>query len=78
VREIYFHKNSVLGRAFPRLKVGTTVRFAEEQGERGPQASTVHVVPKEQFTERLRDAAAWIEFETDGTWHPATATEQRV
>ena len=45
-REIYFHKNSVLGRAFPRLKVGTTVRFAEEQGERGPQASTVHVVHK--------------------------------
>ena len=47
-REIYFHKNSVLGRAFPRLKVGTTVRFAEEQGEEGPQASTVHVVPKKR------------------------------
>jgi len=45
-REIYFHKNSVLGRAFPRLKVGTTVRFAEEQGEKGPQASTVHIIPK--------------------------------
>jgi cold shock CspA family protein/ribosome-associated translation inhibitor RaiA len=47
-REIYFHKNSVLGRAFPRLKVGTTVRFAEEQGEKGPQASTVHVVSKKR------------------------------
>jgi cold shock CspA family protein len=45
-REIYFHKNSVLGRGFARLKVGTTVRFAEEQGEKGPQASTVHVVSK--------------------------------
>jgi len=42
-REIYFHKNSVLGRAFPRLKVGTTVRFVEEPGEKGPQASTVRV-----------------------------------
>src|SRR6516162_1441051 len=29
-REIYFHKNSVLGGAFPRLKVGTVVRFIEE------------------------------------------------
>jgi cold shock CspA family protein len=48
-RKIYFHKNSVLGRAFPRLKVGTTVRFAEEQGEKGPQASTVHVVPKRRI-----------------------------
>jgi cold shock CspA family protein len=43
-REIYFHKNSVLGRAFPRLKIGTTVRFAEEPGEKGPQASTVRIV----------------------------------
>lgn len=43
-REIYFHKNSVLGRAFPRLKVGTVVRFAEELGDKGPQASTVRIV----------------------------------
>lgn len=48
-REIYFHMNSVLGRAFPRLKLGTTVRFAEEQGEKGPQASTVHVIPKRRI-----------------------------
>jgi cold shock CspA family protein/ribosome-associated translation inhibitor RaiA len=48
-REIYFHKNSVLGRAFPRLKVGTPVRFAEEQGEKGPQASTVHILPKRRI-----------------------------
>jgi cold shock CspA family protein/ribosome-associated translation inhibitor RaiA len=45
-REIYFHKNSVLGRAFPHLSVGTTVRFVEELGEEGPQASTVRIVPK--------------------------------
>lgn len=43
-REIYFHANSVLGDAFARLTVGTLVRFAEEPGEKGPQASTVHVV----------------------------------
>jgi cold shock CspA family protein/ribosome-associated translation inhibitor RaiA len=40
-REIYFHRNSVLDRAFDRLEVGAEVRFAEEEGEQGPQASTV-------------------------------------
>ena len=40
-RELYFHKNSVLNKAFDRLGVGTEVRFAEEEGEKGPQASTV-------------------------------------
>ena len=40
-REIYFHENSVLGRGFKRLKVGTEVRFVESEGEKGPQASTV-------------------------------------
>ena len=42
-RGIYFHKNSVLNGAFSRLKVGTVVRFLEEQGEKGPQASTVRI-----------------------------------
>jgi cold shock CspA family protein/ribosome-associated translation inhibitor RaiA len=42
-RERYFHRNSVLG-GFERLVVGTTVRFAEEVGDEGPQASTVAVV----------------------------------
>ncbi len=40
-REIYFHEHSVLRRAFGRLRVGSRVRFAEEEGEEGPQASTV-------------------------------------
>jgi cold shock CspA family protein len=40
-REIYFHKNSVVKGSFSKLKVGTQVRFVEEQGEKGPQASTV-------------------------------------
>jgi ribosomal subunit interface protein len=43
-REIYFHRNSVLDPGFDHLAVGTTVRFAEEQGEKGPQASTVAIV----------------------------------
>lgn len=40
-REIYFHEHSVLHGRFGELEVGTQVRFAEEEGEKGPQASTV-------------------------------------
>ncbi|MBI4642020.1 MAG: HPF/RaiA family ribosome-associated protein, partial [Candidatus Tectomicrobia bacterium] len=43
-REIYFHRNSVLHPGFNRLQIGTEVRFAEEQGEKGPQASTVAIL----------------------------------
>jgi cold shock CspA family protein/ribosome-associated translation inhibitor RaiA len=43
-REIYFHRNSVVNAKFDDLKPGTEVTFVEEQGEKGPQASTVHVV----------------------------------
>lgn len=57
-REIYFHKNSVLGQAFPRLKVGTPVRFAEEQGEKGPQASTVRVVKMRRIPQAVKGTAA--------------------
>lgn len=46
-REVYFHRNSVLQEGFDRLEVGTEVRFAEEKGEEGPQASTVEIVGKE-------------------------------
>lgn len=53
-REIYFHENSVLGRCFPRLKVGSVVSFVEELGEKGPQASTVRVRP----TQRMRAVKA--------------------
>lgn len=45
-REIYFHRNSVLNQDFGALVVGTEVRFVEEQGEQGPQASTVQVEGK--------------------------------
>jgi cold shock CspA family protein len=43
-REIYFHKNSVLEEGFGRLKIGSAVKFVEEEGEKGPQASTVKPV----------------------------------
>jgi cold shock CspA family protein/ribosome-associated translation inhibitor RaiA len=42
-REIYFHRNSVLDDAYDRLKVGAEVRFVEENGDKGPQASTVRL-----------------------------------
>ena len=45
-RLVYFHKNSVVDADFDRLEIGAEVRFAEEPGELGPQASTVHVVGK--------------------------------
>jgi cold shock CspA family protein len=45
-RRVYFHRNSVLNDDFDRLEVGTGVRFVEEMGEDGPQASTVQIVDK--------------------------------
>lgn len=42
-REVYFHRNSVLDKDFDSLSVGDSVRFSEEMGEDGPQASTVHI-----------------------------------
>ncbi len=45
-REIYFHRNSVLDADFDRLDVGDLVRFHEEAGEKGPQASTVRMAEK--------------------------------
>lgn len=41
--EIYFHRNSVLNGGFDRLSIGTRVRFVEEDGDKGPQASTVAI-----------------------------------
>lgn len=45
-REIYFHRNSVLHNDFDRLEIGTGVRFVEELGEKGAQASTVQIINK--------------------------------
>lgn len=40
-RDIYFHRNSVVNEAFDRLGVGMPVHFSVEEGEDGPQASSV-------------------------------------
>jgi len=42
--EIYFHENSVVNKDFKKLKVGMKVRFAEEMGVKGPQASSVTII----------------------------------
>jgi cold shock CspA family protein len=40
-REIYFHKNRVLGSAFEHLDIGDEVIFSQEEGDKGPQAITI-------------------------------------
>jgi cold shock CspA family protein len=56
-RDIYFHKDSVFNRAFGRLKPGMIVSYAEEQGNKGPQASTVRIVGKQGALRKIRPAA---------------------
>lgn len=43
-RLVYFHQNSVVDTDFSKLETGSEVRFVEEMGEKGPQASTVYVI----------------------------------
>ncbi|WP_045836988.1 HPF/RaiA family ribosome-associated protein [Hyphomicrobium sp. 99] len=43
-REIYFHRNSVVGDKFDDLEVGQEVQFAETMGDKGPQATFVQPV----------------------------------
>jgi cold shock CspA family protein len=50
--EVYFQKSSVIGNAFERLAVGSTVSFVEEPGEKGPQASTVKLLHRRRMTRR--------------------------
>ena len=45
-RDVYFHRNSVLNGGFAQLSPGARVTFAEEMGEKGPQASTVRLIGK--------------------------------
>src|ERR1700724_4337139 len=51
-REVYFHRNSVIDNAFDRLSVGSEVRFAQELGDKGEQASTVHLIGKHHLNEQ--------------------------
>ena len=45
-RDIYFHRNSLVNAEFDDLAIGTELRFVEELGEEGPQASSVFVIGK--------------------------------
>lgn len=40
-RQVYFHENAVADMDYDDLEVGDEVRYAERQGDEGPQASTV-------------------------------------
>lgn len=41
-REIYFHRNSVVGDGFDALEVGAQIRYIEEDDDLGPQASIIY------------------------------------
>jgi len=57
-REVYFHRNAVLDPpGFDKLAVGSRVRFAEEQGFEGPQASTVSLVETNGKASALTETA---------------------
>ena len=43
--EVYFHANALHGLTFERLEDGTEVAFGLEEGEKGPQATTVQRPP---------------------------------
>jgi cold shock CspA family protein len=43
--EVYFHRNSVLHGQWDEMKPGSGVRYVEELGEKGLQASTVELTP---------------------------------
>ena len=49
--EIYFHRNSVVDGHFDNLMEGVEVRFAATEGEKGLQATTVHVLGKQPVAE---------------------------
>jgi cold shock CspA family protein/ribosome-associated translation inhibitor RaiA len=57
-QEIYFHKNSLPAGEFERLEVGTGVQWVEQQGDKGPQASTVRIVDKPGSTISASDEHA--------------------
>ena len=45
---VYFHENAVVDADFEDLEEGTPVSFHEEEGDKGPQASTVHVLSESE------------------------------
>jgi ribosomal subunit interface protein len=50
--ELYFNRHAVLDPGFERLEVGTEVRFDEEMGAEGPQATSVKSI--DSYTESFK------------------------
>jgi ribosomal subunit interface protein len=50
-RDVYFHRNSLLNADFDELEIGMEVRFGEERGDEGPQASSVRVIGSPRIVE---------------------------
>ncbi len=45
-REIYFHRNAVADNGYHALEAGQEVRFSEDIGDKGPQATIVQPIGK--------------------------------
>ena len=43
-QEVYFHRNSILNGELDSLEIGMAVQFRVEEGDKGPQASSVKVI----------------------------------
>jgi cold shock CspA family protein len=56
--EVYFHRNSVLDEGFDGLEVGREVRFAEEQGIEGVQASSVEPLRRRRGVRSCRPSSS--------------------
>lgn len=57
---VYFHRNSVSDGSFSRLTAGSRVIFAEEIGEKAPQASTVRLLGGHGYEhDGIRRLTAW-------------------
>jgi ribosomal subunit interface protein len=52
--EVYFHKNAVANGGFEHIEVGEEVRYvlAPDDGDKGPQASTVHPLGKRTIVDK--------------------------
>jgi len=74
-REVYFHENSVLD-GFERLAVGSEVRFKEEKGEEGPQASTVTRAARDKRRPAARRPAPAAEVSVAASPRPGRAARR--
>lgn len=76
-REIYFHRNSVVGNDWSRLEVGTQVRLEETMGNDGPQATTVQIIDKPGGGNLPDDGRSAVEAPLGWERDPAAAEHAR-